>query len=764
MDNSTETALDPVCKMAVRPPDPKGGSFSYRGQTYFFCNPKCRNRFISNPEKFLSPDSLDQEALPSGTDYSCPMHPEVKNAGPGSCPFCGMALDPEIPNLQTGPDPEFQDMSRRFWTGLILGAPLFILSMSKMGNLPRKDAWFEFFLATPIVLWSGKPFFIRAWESLKNKSPNMFTLIAMGTGAAYLTSAVSLIFPRWFPQGFKMSNGQIPVYFESAAMITLLVLLGQMIEMKARRKATGAIESLLALSPPKAHRIISSDQEEEISIDQIRRGDILRVKPGERVPTDGTVLSGRSSVDESLLTGEAFPVEKNAGASVIGGTLNGSGSFTMKAEKVGSETFLSQMIHLVLQAQKSRAQIQRAADAAAAYFAPAVVGIAIASGFIWFFFGPQPSLSHALLSAISVLIVACPCALGLATPMAIMVGTGRAAEMGILIKSAEALEILEKADILCVDKTGTLTEGRPRVTTILTAPGYDESRILSLAASLEKLSEHPLASAIVQSAQDRGVSLQEVEHFESFPGEGVKGQALKQTVFVGSESFMEKHYIDVSPLRDAAREIREDARGAVFVAEESRAIGIIGVSDPIKPSTPEALKILAQEGLEIVMLTGDDSETAKRVAQRLGIKNIKAGILPHQKQEIVKKFQKSGRKVLMAGDGINDAPALAQADAGMAMGSGSGVALQSAPIILLHGDLRDAARARRLSKLTLRNIRQNLFWAFGYNALAIPIAAGALYPLLGSISLLNPVMAGVLMSFSSVSVVLNSLRLRKAKI
>ncbi len=763
MVNSQETALDPVCGMTVHPPNPRGGSFSYREQTYFFCNSKCREKFILDPGKFLNPNTQEEEPPIPGAMYSCPMHPEVRNTGPGSCPFCGMALDPEMPSLQTGPDPEFKDMSRRFWMSLLLGVPLLVLSMSRMKSLNKEDAFIELILATPIVFWGGKPFFIRAWESLKNKSPNMFTLIAMGTGIAYFSSVISLFFPQWFPATFKTQNGQAPVYFESAAMITLLVLLGQMLEMKARRKASQAIEALLSLSPPKAHRMIQ-DQEEEISIEEIRIGDVLRVKPGERVPTDGKIISGRSAVDESLLTGESFSVEKKAGDSVIGGTLNASGSFLMKAEKVGAETFLSQIISLVVQAQKSRAKIQRVADLAAAYFAPAVVLIAALSGLLWFFFGPQPRLSHALISSISVLIIACPCALGLATPMSIMVGMGRAAEMGILIKSAEALEILGKADVLCVDKTGTLTEGKPRVTTIIAAPGYDESRALSLAASLEKLSEHPLALAVVKSAEERGISLQAVEGFESFPGEGVQGKISGQEILIGNESFMEKHNVNLSSFKEKTQTMRENAQSAVFVAEKGRVAGMMGISDPVRPSTPEALKALAQEGLEIVMLTGDDPTTAKHVAQKLGIKNVKAGILPHQKLEVIRDLQKEGRRVLMAGDGVNDAPALAQADVGLAMGNGTEAAIQSAPIALIHGDLRDIARARKLSQLTLKNIRQNLFWAFGYNALAIPMAAGALYPLFGASSLLSPVMAGVLMSFSSVSVVLNSLRLRKVEI
>ena len=763
MKNSPDAVIDPVCKMTVYPPNPKGGSFSYCGQTYFFCNPKCREKFILDPEKFLTLDPEKETPVP-GAIYSCPMHPEIKNLGPGSCPSCGMALDPEMPSLQTGPDPELLNMSRRFWTSLLFGAPLLILSMFQMGRLRGNGAWIEFILATPIVLWGGKPFFIRAWESLKNRSPNMFTLIAMGTGIAYFVSVVSLIFPQWFPETFKMSKGQTPVYFESAAIIIVLVLLGQMLEIKARRRAAGAIEALLTLSPPKAHRIVVEDQEEEISAEKIKRGDVLRVKPGERVPADGRVLSGRSSVDESLLTGEAFPVEKNTGEPVIGGTLNGPGSFTMKAEKVGSETFLSQMIHLVVQAQKSRAKIQRAADTAAAYFAPAVVLIAALSGFLWFFFGPQPHLSHALISSISVLIIACPCALGLATPMSIMVGTGRGAEMGILIKSAESLEILEKADILCVDKTGTLTEGKPRTTALIAAPGYDESRVLSLAASLERLSEHPLAEAVVKSAQDLGLPFQEVEGFESFLGQGVRGKISGREVLIGNESLMGKYRIDLSSFQEKARSAREDAHSVVFVAEEGHIAAMIGISDPIKSSTPEALQTLTREGLEIVMLTGDDLTTAERVAKKLGIKNVKAGILPHQKQAIIKDFQKMGHKVLMVGDGVNDAPSLAQADVGIAMGSGTAAALQSAPITLVHGDLKDVARARRLSELTMRNIRQNLFWAFAYNALAIPMAAGALYPLLGSSSLLSPVLAGVLMSLSSVSVVLNALRLRRVEL
>ncbi len=764
MDASLVSATDPVCKMTVLPPNPKGGSFAYQGQTYFFCNPKCREKFASNPEKFLNPDEQEKESPVPGAVYGCPMHPEVKNEGPGSCPFCGMALDPEIPSLQSAPDPELTDMSRRFWIGLVLGIPLLFVSMSSMSKPTLTGAWLQFILATPIVLWCGKPFFIRAWESLKNKSPNMFTLIAMGTSIAYFSSVVSLFFPQWFPQTFKTSNGQAPVYFESAAIIIVLVLLGQTLEIRARRRAMGALEALLRLSPPKAHRIASADREEEISAQQIKRGDVLRVKPGERVPSDGSVLEGRSVVDESLLTGESFPVEKSAGSPVIGGTLNGSGSFTMKAEKVGSETFLSQMIHLVAQAQKSRAKIQRLADQAAAYFAPAVVLIAALSGLLWFFFGPAPRLSHALASSISVLIIACPCALGLATPMSIMVGTGKGAEMGILIKSAESLEILEKADILCIDKTGTLTEGKPRLTALIPASGFEESQVLSLAASLEKHSEHPLGEAIVKKANDSRTPFLEVSQFESFPGQGVKAQIMGREILIGNERFIQNHSIDISVLRDKARELREEAQSVVFVSDGNKIAGIIGISDPVKASAFEALRILKREGISIVMLTGDDEATALAVAKKLEIKDIRAGILPHQKQEMIKNLQQSGHRVLMAGDGVNDAPALAQADVGIAMGTGTDAALQSAPIALVHGDLKDLARARKLSQLTIRNIRQNLFWAFAYNALAIPIAAGGLYPLFGTSALLSPALAGAAMSFSSVSVILNALRLRKADI
>lgn len=764
MDASLVSATDPVCKMTVLPPNPKGGSFAYQGQTYFFCNPKCREKFASNPEKFLNPDEQEKESPIPGAVYGCPMHPEVKNEGPGSCPLCGMALDPEIPSLQSAPDPELTDMSRRFWIGLVLGIPLLFVSMSSMSKPTLTGAWLEFILATPIVLWCGKPFFIRAWESLKNKSPNMFTLIAMGTSIAYFSSVISLFFPQWFPQTFKTSNAQAPVYFESAAIIIVLVLLGQTLEIRARRRAMGALEALLRLSPPKAHRIASADREEEISAQQIKRGDVLRVKPGERVPSDGSVLEGRSVVDESLLTGESFPVEKSAGSPVIGGTLNGSGSFTMKAEKVGSETFLSQMIHLVAQAQKSRAKIQRLADQAAAYFAPAVVLIAALSGLLWFFFGPAPRLSHALASSISVLIIACPCALGLATPMSIMVGTGKGAEMGILIKNAESLEILEKADILCIDKTGTLTEGKPRLTALIPAPGFEESQVLSLAASLEKHSEHPLGEAIVKKANDSRTPFLEVSQFESFPGQGVKAQIMGREILIGNERFIQNHSIDISVLRDKARELREEAQSVVFVSDGNKIAGIIGISDPVKASAFEALRILKREGISIVMLTGDDAATALAVAKKLEIKDIRAGILPHQKQEMIKNLQQSGHRVLMAGDGVNDAPALAQADVGIAMGTGTDAALQSAPIALVHGDLKDLARARKLSQLTIRNIRQNLFWAFAYNALAIPIAAGGLYPLFGTSALLSPALAGAAMSFSSVSVILNALRLRKADI
>jgi Cu+-exporting ATPase len=757
--------------MEVTPED-AAGSYQYQGKQFYFCNESCLKQFQANPERFLDPPSnrITTQAADPGAIYTCPMHPEVRQRGPGVCPKCGMALEPVSVTREEETNPELRLMTRRFWISLALTAPLVAVEMSAMLDghslrhtiTPRLLAWIELALATPVVLWGGWPFFQRGWASIVNRSLNMFTLIAMGTGTAYLYSVVATIFPQIFPQSFRLSSGEVPVYFESAATITTLVLLGQVLELRARSRTSSALKALLGLAPKAARRLRAEGGEEDVPLDQVHRGDRLRVRPGEKIPVDGSVLEGTSSVDESMVTGESIPVEKKAGDRVTGGTVNGTGGFVMRAERVGSETLLAQIVAMVSEAQRTRAPIQRLADVVASYFVPAVIGIAALTFVAWSIFGPQPRFAYALISAVAVLIIACPCALGLATPMSIMVATGRGATAGVLIRNAEALEILAKVDTLVIDKTGTLTEGKPRLAAIKPQPGWTELEVLRLAASLERGSEHPLAGAIVAAAEERSLALSEVKDFHSFTGQGVTGSVEGKAVALGNAALFESLAISPGSLLPAAEELRRDGSTAIFLAVDLRASAVLAVKDPIRTSTPEAIQLLHQEGLRIVMLTGDSRSTAEAVARQLGIDHFEAEVQPARKSEIVKRLQSQGRIVAMAGDGINDAPALAQAHVGIAMGTGTDVAMESAGIILVKGDLRGIVRARRLSRATLRNIHQNLFFAFIYNMVAVPVAAGVLYPLLGWH--LSPMLAAAAMTFSSVSVITNALRLRHAAI
>ncbi len=703
-------------------------------------------------------------------EYTCPMHPEIVRSEPGSCPICGMALEPRTASGVEEENPELVSMTRRFWVSVALTVPVIVLGMSDLipGQPPRHFSsmraigWIEFVLATPVVLWGGWPFFERGWASLINRSLNMFTLIALGTGTAFLYSVIAVLFPAIFPATFRGMNGEVPVYFEAAAAITALVLLGQVLELRARSRTSAAIRALLQLSPKSARLVRGDGTEIDVPVEHIQPGDMLRVRPGEKVPVDGGVTDGESSVDESLMTGEPIPVEKSAGGRVIGGTVNGTGSFVMRAERVGSETLLAQIVRMVSEAQRSRAPVQKLADRVAGYFVPAVVLVAVLTFVAWAVFGPQPRMAHALLNAVAVLIIACPCALGLATPMAIMVGTGRGAVAGILVKNAEAIEILEKVDTVVVDKTGTLTEGRPRVLTVVAAQGSSEQKVLHIAATLERASEHPLAAAILAGAKERGIALAEIGEFQSRTGKGVTGEVDGHAAALGNRALFAESNISVTQLEEKARQMEADGQTAMFVASGGRAIGLIGVADPIKATTQEAIDRLHKDGMQVVMLTGDTRATAEVVARKLGIDKVLAGVLPGQKADIIKKLQTEGHVVAMAGDGVNDAPALSQADVGIAMGTGTDVAIASAGITLLQGDLRGVARARALSQATMRNIRQNLFFAFIYNLLGVPIAGGVLYPVFGL--LLSPILASAAMTFSSVSVITNALRLRHASL
>ena len=703
------------------------------------------------------------------TEYTCPMHPQIVRVQPGACPICGMALELRTVTLADEENPELVAMTRRFWVGVVLTAPLLIIAMSdslpghSLERVASKQtlSWIEFLLATPTVLWGGWPFFVRAWQSIVNRSLNMFTLIGLGVAVAYFYSVTAKFLPGIFPESFREA-GVVPVYFEAAAVITTLVLLGQVLELKARSRTGAAIKALLGLAPKTARRVREDGAEEDIPLDQLKAGDRLRVRPGEKVPVDGTVIEGASAIDESMVTGEAIPVEKRAGDRVIGATINGTGSFVMRAERVGAETLLAQIVQMVAEAQRSRAPIQKLADVVAGYFVPIVITAAIITFALWATMGPQPRLAHALINAVAVLIIACPCALGLATPMSTMVAMGKGANAGVLFKNAEAIEAMRQVNTLVVDKTGTLTEGKPKLVSITPTEGWGEQKLLSLAASLERVSEHPLAAAIVGGAGERGVELTKVESFDSITGKGVRGQVDGHLVALGNRALLDELQIDAGDLLTKAEALRADGQTVMFVAVDGRVTGLVGVADPIKSTTPEAIRQLHQEGIRIVMLTGDSRTTAEAVAKKLNIDEVVAEVLPDQKAQAVKRFQTEGRVVAMAGDGINDAPALAQAEVGIAMGTGTDVAMKSAGVTLVKGDLRGILRARRLSRATMRNIKQNLFWAFVYNALGVPIAAGALYPVFGI--LLSPMIAAAAMSFSSVSVIGNSLRLRRARL
>jgi Cu+-exporting ATPase len=737
----------------------------HNGTMYYFCRDHCREKFVGDPERYLAtrkPAEGRKDAW-----YVCPMHPEVRRPGPDSCPKCGMALEPEVATLEEGPNPELADMARRFRVSAALTLPVLVIAMSEMiPGMPKQEAlapraltWIQLALATPVVLWGGRPFFQRGWASIVNRSLNMFTLIAVGTGTAYVYSVAAALLPGAFPASFRGHGGAPAVYFEAAAVITTLVLLGQVLELRARARTAGAIKALLGLAPQTANLVREDGVEETVPLDRVRAGDRLRVRPGEKIPVDGVVLEGASSVDESMITGEPIPAEKTPGARVTGGALNATGSFLMRAERVGSETMLAQIVRMVGEAQRSRAPIQRLADRVSAYFVPSVVLVAAATLLLWGSFGPEPRMAYAILNAVAVLIVACPCALGLATPMAVMVGAGRGATAGVLIRNAEALEVLGKVDTLVVDKTGTLTEGKPRLASVRAAPGHTESEILRLAASLERASEHPLAGAFLAAARERGLALSEPSGFQSAPGKGVAGRLEGRAVILGNQPLFNDLNINMQKLVEAAEPLGTRGETVVLLALDGRPAGVFGVADPIKPSAKESIRWLHAEGIRILMVTGDNRVTAEAVARELGIDEVRAEVLPAQKREVVRQLQEEGRMVAMAGDGVNDAPALAQAHAGIAMGTGTDVAMESAGITLVKGDLRGVVRARKLSRATMRNIRQNLFFAFLYNILGVSIAAGALYPIFGL--LLSPMVASAAMTFSSVSVIGNSLRLRR---
>ena len=798
---------DPVCGITVDPTN-AAGSYDYNGKTYYFCNPSCLERFKADPQRYLGPPKavikaaghdkveytcpMDPEVRQIGpgscpkcgmalepvnvaapvtrTEWTCPMHPEIVRSEPGSCPICGMALEPRTTTVDQD-NPELRSMTRRFWAAVALTSPILALMVSDM--LPGKplqsslDAnvllWVQFLLATPVVLWGGWPFFVRGWQSLVNRHLNMFTLIALGTGAAYLYSVVATLFPGLFPESFRDNHtGALAVYFEPAAVIVTLVLLGQVLELRARSQTSSAIRALLGLAPKTARLIRPDGTEEDVALENVKIADRLRVRPGEKVPVDGVVREGVSSVDESMVTGEPVPVEKEAGRKLTGGTINGTGSLVMEAERVGSDTLLAQIVRMVGEAQRSRAPIQRLADAVAGWFVPVVILVAALTAVVWGMLGPEPRMAYALVNAVAVLIIACPCALGLATPMSIMVGTGRGATAGVLVRNAEALEVMEKVDTVIVDKTGTLTVGKPKLTSMVPVEAFDETTLLRLAASLEQASEHPLATAIVQGAKERNVQLAPADDFQSITGKGATARIGGRSVAIGNARLLEDLAIDIRSLTTRADEMRTEGQTVMFVAVDSKPAGLIGVADPIKASTAEAIEGLHAQGIKVVMLTGDNRRTAEAVARKLGIDQVEADVLPDRKSEVVKRLQNGGHIVAMAGDGINDAPALAQANVGIAMGTGADIAIESASMTLVKGDLRAVLRARRLSQATMRNIRQNLFFAFVYNVLGVPIAAGVLYPFFSL--LLSPMIASAAMTFSSVSVIANALRLRQVEL
>lgn len=761
------TVKDPVCGMMV---DPHATSHraEHGGKPYYFCSAGCWTKFVAEPAKYLADRPAEAPPDKSDTIYTCPMHPQIRQAGPGSCPICGMALEPEVPTGEAEPNHELIDFTRRFWIGLALTLPVVVLEMG--GHLlglshlvPRATSnWLQLFFATPVVLWAGWPFFVRGWQSVVNRSLNMFTLIALGTGVAWAFSVVATAAPGLFPAAFRAADGSVAVYFEAAAVIVVLVLLGQMLELRAREQTGGAIRALLDLAPAMARRLREDGSDEEVPLAAVVVGDHLRVRPGDKVPLDGEVLEGGSNVDESLVTGEAVPVTKAAGDQVVGGTLNGQGSFVMRADRVGQDTVLAQIVRMVAGAQRSRAPIQRLADQVSGWFVPVVVVISVLSFIVWSIWGPEPRLAFALVAAVTVLIIACPCALGLATPMSIMVGVGRGAQAGVLIKNAEALERMERIDTLVVDKTGTLTQGRPDVVGVVPVAGVAEEEVLRLAAGLERPSQHPLAEAVVRAAEKRGLVVPAVQGFDAPIGRGVTGTVEGRQVAIGNARLMEEAGIDMGSLSAEAERLRGDGATVFFVGVEGRAFGIVAVADPVKETTPAALAGLAAAGVRVVMLTGDNRTTAEAVARRLGIAEVEAEVLPEDKQRVIERLKAEGRRVAMAGDGVNDAPALAAAEVGIAMGTGTAVAIESAGVTLLGGDLMGIVRARRLSQAVMGNIRQNLFFAFVYNAAGVPVAAGVLYPVFGI--LLSPVIAAAAMALSSVSVVGNALRLRAARL
>jgi Cu+-exporting ATPase len=759
--------IDPVCGMTVDP-HTTPHRHTHQGHPYYFCSSGCRTKFAADPTKYLSPEARETAPVPEGTVYTCPMHPQIRQIGPGSCPICGMALEPEVATAETGPNPELADMTRRFWIGLAFTLPVFILEMG--AHLIGAHAWIDqtvssyiqFALATPVVLWAGLPFFQRGWQSLVTRNLNMFTLIALGTGVAYGYSVIATLAPGVFPAAFRGHGGAVAVYFEAAAVITVLVLLGQVLELRARDATSGAIRALLDLQPKTARRIAEDGSEIEVALEEVTVGERLRVRPGERIPVDGEVTEGHSSVDESMVTGESMPVSKEPGDKAIAGSINRSGSFVMRAAKVGRDTLLAQIVQMVAAAQRSRAPIQRLADQVSGWFVPAVIAVAVLAFVVWATFGPEPRFAFGLVAAVSVLIIACPCALGLATPMSIMVGVGRGAQAGVLIKNAEALERMEQIDTIVIDKTGTLTEGKPKVVAIVTAQGFVENEVLRFAAGVERASEHPLAAAIVAAAEERNIPHARVLGFDSPAGKGAVGMVDRRRVALGNAAFLSELGISTAALDADAERLRRDGATAIYAALDGKLAGIIAIADPVKETTPAALAALREDGVRVVMLTGDNRTTAEAVARYLRIDEVEAQVLPDHKANVVERLRAEGRVVAMAGDGVNDAPALAAADVGIAMGTGTDVAIESAHVTLLKGDLTGIVRARKLSAATMRNIRQNLFFAFIYNAAGVPIAAGLLYPVFGV--LLSPAIAAAAMAMSSVSVVANALRLRRVEI
>jgi P-type Cu+ transporter len=759
-------ASDPVCGMTVDAHTAKHRT-SHKGHSYYFCCAGCLAKFEADPERYLEGRAQTEPATPEGSIYTCPMHPEIRQAGPGSCPICGMALEPVLASAADEKNPELVSVTLRFWIALAFALPVFMLEMSSHLGLghwldQERMNWLQLTLATPAVLWGGWPFFERGWQSLKSRNLNMFTLIALGTGVAWLYSVAATLFPGLFPAAFRNGGGAVPVYFEAAAVITVLVLLGQVLELRARAQTSGAIRALLNLAPKTARRLGADGNESDVPLEMVAPGDRLRVRPGESIPTDGEVIEGQSAVDESMITGESMPVSKGPGAKIIGGTMNQSGGLVMRAGKVGRDTMLAKIVQMVAVAQRSRAPIQRLADQVAGWFVPLVIAVAIAAFAAWSIWGPEPRFAFGLVAAVSVLIIACPCALGLATPMAIMVGVGRGAQAGILIKNAEALERFERVDTIVTDKTGTLTEGKPKMIALKAADGFSEADVLRLAASLERGSQHPLGAAIVKAAEERGLPLKDAKNFDAPAGKGVTGDADGHRVIIGNLRIMQEAGIGPGPLEAEAGRLRGEGATAIFIAIDGRMAGLAGIADPVKPEAPGALAQLKAEGIRVVMLTGDNAATAKAVAARLGITEVEAEVLPEDKSKVVERLRREGRVVAMAGDGVNDAPALAAADIGIAMGTGSDVAMESAGMTLLKGDLNGIVRARRLSAATMANIRQNLFFAFVYNAAGVPVAAGILYPFFGI--LLSPIIAAAAMALSSVSVIGNSLRLRSIRL